>query len=104
MKTLFKLTMPGDCESRSSSTIGFFASEELARNIARTGHGNMLMGPNEGQIYTLHAFETAEEFYEHTPAADPTKYPEPLDIPAILRRRALAKLSPEEQEALGLKS
>lgn len=104
MKTIYKLTMPGDCEGRSSTTVGHFADKDVAHAIGRTGYGNMLMGPHAGNVDPILVYEDANEFYMKNEDADPTKYEGPGDIDAVkvVRARALAKLSDEEKLALGL--
>lgn len=102
MKTFFELVMPGDCEGKSLRSVGYFTDEAVARNIGKAGHGNMLMAPNSGEVRELRVYETAEDFYEDRPDADPYRYPEQIDLDKISRERALKKLSPDERRALGL--
>jgi len=102
MLTIFELWMPGDCEGRTSRVVARFTDANVADAIGRTGFGNMLMAHRKGEVKPLHIYETAEEFYRANPEADITKYRGDLDTDKILRERALAKLTPEEQSALGV--
>ena len=71
-----------DSLDRDSKLIGNFSNEEAAKKV-----GDRVYRSVHKKTFTI--FDTAEDFAEYTRAK--------------LRERALAKLTPEEREALGVK-
>lgn len=102
MRIVYKLDQPGDCEGRSVRTVGIFTRHQDAVVVAKSGFGNHSWGPSAGYITNLEIFDSVQEFAERNPEYDGTGL-SPGEKSARLRAQALAKLSPEEREALNIR-
>jgi hypothetical protein len=104
MKMVYQLHQPADCEGRTSHIVGQFTSEALAEAVGKTGFGNHSMGPSDGRVTALIVFDSLHEFLAaNRDAPDIERVIEIAPDPDAVRRgRALAKLSDEERELLGL--
>lgn len=102
MKTLYRLEQPGDCEGRTSNWVGIFFNREDAAIVGKTGYKNQGMGPSEGTITPMTVYESIAEFADAEPKYNGAGLA-PYQIADRLRKSGLAKLTPEERTALGLK-
>jgi len=106
MIKVYQLTMSGDCEGRSTHTIGYFREQEHARKVGKTGFGSQSMGPDEGQVNAISVYESVEDFVDamHRAGYNGVDCLKPLvaNPEDLLRRSALAKLTLEERKALGV--
>mgnify|MGYP003394358863 CR=1 FL=1 len=85
---VYELSMPGDCEGRSTHVVGLFRSEVAAKAIGKSGEGNRGMGPCDGYIKEVLVYDSVNDFQ--------------VSVDNLVRARALAKLTDEEKRALGL--
>ena len=103
MKTIYRLTMPNDCEGRSSRTIGYFSSEQDAEAVGETQVGNLAMGDDYGRITNVVLYTSVDDFCQNAGdlGAEAARRLSP-DHLEDLKKSALAKLNAAEREALGL--
>ncbi len=111
MKKYWEVHQPGDVEGRTTRLILSTTDEHLARAVASLGIGNLSMGDSFGDIHPFVACETPEEVISAISGLmTPDQEVDLRDIIApetatgafVTRRRALAKLTPEERKILGL--
>ena len=110
MIRIYELTNPTDAED----VRGYFTDSALAARVGtslfprsdRDAPRGLKQGARtkekEGHVETLVVYETAEEFFIQNPEVSVALFPGELDEQAVVRARALAKLTIEECEALGL--
>ena len=98
MKTITILAHPTDSED----VRGYFLDEVLARAVGRAIFPTLHSGAKPGAFEHIKVYETAEEYLIRNPTVSVDRFPGILDKMAVVRARALAKLTIEECEALGL--
>lgn len=84
MKTIYVLECQEDDHNDRRRVVGRFMTKDGVKQVAQS------LGLNHSWVHEEQAFESYHEWQDHRPEA--------------VRERALAKLTTEEKEALGIKS
>lgn len=104
--TVYELKVAADCEGRSTHAVGLFMDRDDALAVHATGYLNQGMGgPGDPKYATTEkqVFPNVQSFVDAHPDMSPSIVKDLLgpDVAVVaLRDRALAKLTPEERDAL----
>ena len=98
MKTITLLNHPTD----GDGDYGYFLDKEVARMVCQALFPSLILQEQLACLEIIPVYEKAEDFFAKYPRADLAQYPGEINARAVVQARALAKLTIEECEALGL--
>jgi hypothetical protein len=95
--TVYELTVPADCEGRSSHTVGFFMDPGIAERVGQSGYKNAGMASRpEYRTTEAYVYESLDEFVRNHPDAI-----NKIDgLRSRITKAALDKLTEAEKVAL----
>lgn len=106
---IYKVIQPADCEGKTSHTIGYFTTRELAEKVFLSNLGNFSMGHSDHSamkfnIQEIFLYDNIHSFagsFDAIPTCLLPFIPE-NERKEVLRASALRKLTDDEKKALGL--
>jgi hypothetical protein len=96
MQEVYRLRIPGPC-GEPAIEVGLFSTRELAHKV-----GKAMAGAEDLHISSVLVCESAVEAARHLVLTELGHLLTPDEFKQVVRERAMAKLSTEEKEVLGL--